>query len=1511
MVRKHDKRQMGYKGFSAWKLIEHGLFRLNAVGVLLVLLTALPVTAQASAPSSPTTQFQVSVGDWYCGSFTTVHPTFGSALAALYAYTNGCSVAGPVTVDTCSGIEPSISTSGSCSFVRYKPSQGDSEGGSVSWSFSCSQAGTSYNPASGYCEAPDSWQAGKNDIAGCNDVGNPCNAGTGHKHQLEFDYQADGPGGLRFVRRYSSLHVGASGMGNGWRHNYAGRVIKDPAGRFVRVERPNGQTLIFRPNGTGGWTADGDINDRLQENIEWRYITADKEIEVYDTSGRLRSISDRNGVTQTLIYSDANTGNTIAPHPGLLIQVDDQFGRRLRLNYDINARIVMLIDANGAETRYGYDAAGRLASVSYPDDTPADTTDNPQKKYYYQDSRYPNALTGIDDEKGTRFAAWSYDAQGRVIFSSHAGDAEKVTLDYNENDSTTVSHYQSSPDTASISRVYGFQSILGVVKNTGISQPDFQGGTSTSAFAYDANGNLASRTDFNGNLSCYAYDLSRNLEIVRLEGLAAGTGCPADLAAFKPAANSIERKTTTQWHAKYRQPIQIDETGRRISFSYDANGNLLQTSVTDTTTNQSRTWAYTYNDIGQVLTEDGPRTDVDDITRYSYYGDSTADHKPGDLWKVSNALGHVITLTAYDANGRLLSLTDPNGLVIGFVYDARGRLTQKTVDGNTTRYDYDPAGNLAKVTHPTGVFIVYTYDAAHRLTDITDALGGKIHYTLDLMGNRIKEEILAADGTLVKTSSHVFDALSRLQQDIGAYNQTTTYRYDANDNLTQITDANGHAAQHAYDSLNRLIRVTDALAGLTDFQYDAQDRITQVSDAKYHSTVYRYNGLGDLTKLDSPNTGITQYSYDSAGNLAQKTDAGNVTASYRYDALNRLLGADYPGTEADTSYLYDTTRDRQAGQTGRLTESRRGDIVALHYHDLRGNQTANIVKNNANVQILSDTHYEYDAGDRLNQIRLSPTTRIQYYYDIADQIQRIDLVDTNGTTPLADTIRHLPFGPVQRLHYGNGADLLRTYDQDYRLIQESAGTIHNLSYDYKADGQLTELIDTIGGRRQTFDYDPMHRLSTVTVDPQTGQNQEYIYDLVGNRTEQHTNKTSTRYDYALDSQRLLTVSNGHHKPTGYISNPQGNINQIGTLALNYSADQRLSNIAQTKNKKHISELARYQYDAQGRRVAKITTKGTTYYGYDLDQHLLSEDAGDRSYYVYLEGQPLARIDGSGDTAKPNYFHNNHLGTPLKVSDQAGQVIWTAELDPFGHATTTNPDIVQNLRFPGQYYDQETGWHYNMQRYYDPALGRYLQSDPIGLEGGVNAYAYALNNPANLTDPTGNCPWCIPLAIMALEAWNAYDTVNDVIETANVLADNCSSNNDKFGAIGLFALGVVDPTPGNLAKKAAKGARDAAVELTTVGERFVRVGAGPENLKFTFKTSGGVQTGTYAFPEKTFLEIGRNPTALKNFGDLPGAPPQYFRILEPPAGTPIQRGLVPGGEFGGVGGVPEVLFPEGF
>ena len=165
--------------------------------------------------------------------------------------------------------------------------------------------------------------------------------------------------------------------------------------------------------------------------------------------------------------------------------------------------------------------------------------------------------------------------------------------------------------------------------------------------------------------------------------------------------------------------------------------------------------------------------------------------------------------------------------------------------------------------------------------------------------------------------------------------------------------------------------------------------------------------------------------------------------------------------------------------------------------------------------------------------------------------------------------------------------------------------------------------------------------------------------------------------------------------------------------------------------------AAYRYNALGERVRKSGTS-VTYYHYDLEGRLLAEtDASGqtRAEYLYLGNEPLA-LSRSGQLY---YYHNDHLGTPQKLTDGAGQVVWSASYRPFGEASIGVGYVTRNLRFPGQYYDEESGLHYNYHRYYDPGTGRYLTSDPIGLDGGINTYLYANANPIIHTDPLGLFP----------------------------------------------------------------------------------------------------------------------------------------------------------------------------
>jgi YD repeat-containing protein len=310
-------------------------------------------------------------------------------------------------------------------------------------------------------------------------------------------------------------------------------------------------------------------------------------------------------------------------------------------------------------------------------------------------------------------------------------------------------------------RTTNFTTILGVVKSTGQSQPGGSGcGAAASALTYDANGNISSRTDFNGTVTTYSYDLARNLETSRIE--ASGT--------------TNARAISTIWHASYRLPLTISEPLRRTTYTYDSSGNQLTKTIqatSDATGAQGigatlvgtpRTWNWTYNTVGQVLSATGPRTDVADVTNYAY--DSM-----GNLISVTNALNQVTTLSNYDLNGRVGRIAESNGTVTDLTYSPRGWLTNKVVTVGTTTeataYSYDSVGQLIGVTLPDTSQISYTYDPAHRLTAISDSAGNSIVYTLDAMGNRTSEQIKDPGGLLKTQTTRIIDALNRVQQMTG------------------------------------------------------------------------------------------------------------------------------------------------------------------------------------------------------------------------------------------------------------------------------------------------------------------------------------------------------------------------------------------------------------------------------------------------------------------------------------------------------------------------------------------------------------------------------------------------------------------------------------------------------------------------------------------------------------------------------------------------------------------------
>lgn len=889
-------------------------------------------------------------------------------------------------------------------------------------------------------------------------TGNPVHVGIGNKFQEEVDY-VSGAGSLSFIRYFNSdIEADQDGaLGGGWRHSYSRSIATNQISgiQTASVSRPDGKVFFFTLEG-GKWMPDSDVSTGLvQSATGWWYTTGGDEVESYDASGNLLSISDRSGYVRTLAYDDKQR----------LSSVTDTFGRRLTFTYDDTDRIMAFTDPGGGVYTYRYGANNTLVSVIYPD--------GKVRSYLYENTRYPRALTGISDENSNRYATWSYDAQGRAVSSEHAGGADRVTLTYNTDGVTT-----NVTDALGATQLYTYANILGTVRLTGKTRSCAGCVPSSMSYTHDPNGNIASKTDFNGVTTTYTHDLTRNLELSRTE--AYGT----------PQARTI----TTEWHPVFRLPTKITEPNRITTFTYDAQGNLLQKTLASGT--QSRTWTYTYNSLGQVLTADGPRTDVADVTTYSY-------DNQGNLATVTNALGHVTRLTAHDAHGRPLTLQDPNGLVTQVAYDSRGRLISRTVGGEVTAYQYDGVGQLIKVTLPDASVVNYTYDAAHRLTTISDTLGNRIAYTLDPMGNRIKEEVCDPNGVLTQTRSRVYDALNRLAQHLGAQNQSTAYQYDANGNLTATTNPLSYTNTNSYDALNRLIQVTDPAGGITRYAYDASDRITQVTDPRGIGTAYTYDGLDSLTQTVSLDAGTTTNTYDANGNLTAQTDARNRKTTYTYDTLNRLTSTTFADGTA-IAWQYDTG----VNGLGRLTKMTDPSGNTQWTYSPQGRVLS---KTQLTGTVSQNLSYAYDSAGRLSQITYPSVRHVGYSYDAAGRISSITL---NGQ-PLLSNIQYQPHGPAKSWTLGNGTAYQRVFDADGRLTSHPQGS---LSYDAASRPVLQQ---TPSGTH-SYGYDAVDRLTGYAAP--AGMTSSYQYDTNGNRTRLTQGGAVTDYAIPVTSNRLIGQS---------------------------------------------------------------------------------------------------------------------------------------------------------------------------------------------------------------------------------------------------------------------------------------------------------------------------------------------------------------------------------------------------
>ncbi len=1128
-------------------------------------------------------------------------------------------------------------------------------------------------------------------------AGNPINFVYGYKVQNETDYAGQV---LSFSRTYRSDKSWTNDyIGDRWHHNYDRKLTFGISGGNNTAELVNesGRVVYFYDDGNGWKTEYSDDTETFNSDGNGGYVYTDntETKETYNGSGQLIRIEYVGRDAVNLFY----TG-------GLLTSVEDEYGNALSFTYNSYDKIETLTTPGNNVFTYAYDGEN-LTSVTKPD--------NMVRTYHYEDIRYFNALTGITDENGNRYATYGYDDDGKAIFTEHFSGAERYDVSYDPaNQSVTVTN-PLGKDT-----IYTYKTINGLrkIENVeGVATTNCSAGNKS--YTYTDEGWLKSKTDWEKNDTTYNYDSEgRIIEVIRDDG--------SDIDISYVSGKRLY------------DVITLDDL--EIDFDYDSFDRVTSVTRKEISTSDSRVTSYSYYVnttggngkiiLGKLSTINGPRPIADTVT-YEY--DSS-----GRMYKVTNALGHIMEVTQFDNDNRPLNIADPNGLVTTLSYDSLGRVLSFTKDDNnglvaSTNLSYDDNGNVLTVTqvgattingNPVDNVLTYAYDESNRIEQVTDTIGNSISYVRDVAGNITSETYKNQYQTVKFSQSNVFDDLSRLLQ-VTRGNVIDKFEYDLNDNLTKYTDGLLNSETYTYNGLQRLVNLRqsgDVSVGTnldTGFAYNEYGDNTSVTDARGANTVYQYNAFGDVVEEDSPDRGVITYTHDKAGNVTSRTDVKNGTVNYQYDVLNRLTSITYlSDTSLNTTFLYDEDGDNNASTNncgaaiGNLC--RVSDITGFtyYYYDSFGRVVQKI--NDRGNNFIFTTGYSYYPHGALYGIVLPSTNVILYG---RDEVGNVDYVLTGAApnyTYIANNIEYMPFGGIESLTYGNSITLTNTYNQAYQLTGKQHGTLSNMSYTYDNAGRM------IGKGSTSYEYNALYHLTKET----SGSSKNYTYDAVGNRLSDDI------FSFLYDPLSSVLASITEGSTTTIVSVTGGYLDNDITRSYTFNAAGQLSSVD-----KNGTFAAAYYYDSRNLRTKKITATDTTHYIYGADGLLYGEydQYGQLiKEYIYLNGEPLAQFEGNGDIT---YLHTDHLGTPRKATNASGSEVWNWDSDAFGNGTPSGSAKV-NLRMAGQYYDDESGLHYNWNRYYDPETGRYISSDPIGLNGGLNTFVYTGANPVMYIDPEG-------------------------------------------------------------------------------------------------------------------------------------------------------------------------------